>query len=555
MRVTSLLLSAFLILFVVLPEASGKPPGGHLNITQVFVDDPENPTSIMIIGEDLLFGPQGPSVTLGEFGALSIVGTPTDTLIEALLPVGIPDGDYLLTASGGNGQSQNDEYDLTIGAVGPQGIQGIQGEIGPQGETGPQGVQGPPGADGADGTDGVDGTDGANGVDGVNGADGATGSTGATGATGPQGDPGPQGGPGPMGLSGPQGEQGDQGEPGNLALAGLTCEEGEFLVGFTAAGGLLCAAIDGGGPDDPPDPVGEFDCADADQDGLCDKVACDANISLDDANPINGARAVGICDVTNPGTGFGLINAVYVRADGSPGSHSNQVGIMDSFGSNVVSRDGSRLLALGTGTARIPGQPDACGTASCEAVGAGTAPPFFPAPPAGCPVATDINDDVALELTLRAPTNAQGFSFDFSFYSFDYPESICTEFNDEFVALLSPPLNVAVNGNVAFDSQNHTISVNTGLFDVCVPAATPLGMYSCPNGTSELVATGFDIWSNGIADAGATGWLTTKVPVDGGQEFTLRFAIWDTGDQLFDSTVIIDNFQWIIDPTQLGTSH
>ena len=52
MKVTSLLLSAFLLLFVVLPEASAKKPKGNLIITQVFVDD----TSIMIIGEDLLFG-------------------------------------------------------------------------------------------------------------------------------------------------------------------------------------------------------------------------------------------------------------------------------------------------------------------------------------------------------------------------------------------------------------------------------------------------------------------------------------------------------------------
>ena len=60
-------------------------------------------------------------------------------------------------------------------------------------------------------------------------------------------------------------------------------------------------------------------------------------------------------------------------------------------------------------------------------------------------------------------------------------------------------------------------------------------------GTQELAGTGFDVWD----DAGATGWLVTQAPVEPGEEFSIRFAIWDTGDQAWDSTVLIDNFQWI----------
>ena len=83
-------------------------------------------------------------------------------------------------------------------------------------------------------------------------------------------------------------------------------------------------------------------------------------------------------------------------------------------------------------------------------------------------------------------------------------------------------------------------------------------MHVCPNGTVDLVGTGFDIWSGGgnpIDDAGATSWLRTTAPITGGEDFTIRFAIWDASDQLSDSTVILDNFQWIIDPTQLGTQN
>ena len=57
------------------------------------------------------------------------------------------------------------------------------------------------------------------------------------GAVGPQGEQGPQGDQGPQGAQGPQGEQG---EPGIVGLAGQSCASGEFLVGFDAAGGLIC---------------------------------------------------------------------------------------------------------------------------------------------------------------------------------------------------------------------------------------------------------------------------------------------------------------------------
>jgi hypothetical protein len=111
---------------------AASPPGDHLNITEVFVDfDAE---TIHIMGEDLDFG-RALDVTLGDFGSLNVT-TETPTLIVVDFPaVGLPDGDYLLTVSRGNGQSQNDEYDLTIGAVGPEG---------------PEGPEGPPGSGPAD---------------------------------------------------------------------------------------------------------------------------------------------------------------------------------------------------------------------------------------------------------------------------------------------------------------------------------------------------------------------------------------------------------------------
>lgn len=241
MRIINTLLSTTSLLLIFLSQALAAPPGGHLTITQVFVDDQNNPTSLMIIGEGLLFGPQGPAVSLGEFGALTIVGTPTDTLIEASLAGAIAPGDYLLTVSGGNGQSQNDEYDLTIGAVGPQGIPGPQGEQGPRGEQGPEGDQGPQGIQGEQGFQGLTGADG---VPGAKGDQGIQGIQGDQGAQGVQGERGIQGLTGADGVAGANGDQGLQGILGDQGPQGIQGEQG--LQGLTGADGVAGAKGDQG---------------------------------------------------------------------------------------------------------------------------------------------------------------------------------------------------------------------------------------------------------------------------------------------------------------------
>jgi hypothetical protein len=247
MRTINALSGAVLLLLVLCAQAWGQlPPGQHLNVTQVFVDDQNNPTNIMIIGTDLDFGDGPLTVTLGEYGDLVVTGTPSDTLIEAVLPIGIGEGDYLVTVSNGTGQSQSDEYDLTIGAVGPQGEtgpQGVQGKLGPtgaQGEqgklgnTGPQGEQGklgPQGDPGLDGAQGVQGKVGPQGEQGKLGNTGPQGEQGKLGNTGPQGEQGklgPQGDPGLDGAQGVQGKVGPQGEQGKLGNTGPQGEQGKI---------------------------------------------------------------------------------------------------------------------------------------------------------------------------------------------------------------------------------------------------------------------------------------------------------------------------------------
>ena len=282
--------------------------------------------------------------------------------------------------------------------------------------------------------------------------------------------------------------------------------------------------------------------ADENCNGMIDEgvMLCDDGLALDDADPINAARAIDLCQDGSAGS-YGLVSAAYQRADGSSFAANAQHGIQASFGPNVPPQFGNSMLALSTGAARSSSQADACGTESCTFNSAGTPPAGFPQDVPGCDGASDINDDIALSLSLRAPINATGYSFDFMFYSFEYPEWVCTDFNDQFVALVDPPPTGSINGNIAFDSLTNPVSVNIAFFDVCE---------GCPAGTTALAGTGFDAWN----DAGATTWLRTQAPVEGGSEFTIRFTIWDTGDSAFDSTVLIDNFQWLADPVGVDTT-
>ncbi len=285
------------------------------------------------------------------------------------------------------------------------------------------------------------------------------------------------------------------------------------------------------------------DPADENCDGTVDEVIlpCDNNLAFNDQTAVSAAKSIGLCQQTTAAEKtFGVVNASWVRANGTPTTPTYNANIQADWGPNVPVREGGRMLVLSSGHALLPNQPNNCGTLSCSTSGAGTPPPNFPANVPNCPGGTNINDDIALEVQLRAPTNATGYSFDFTFYSFEFPEWVCTTYNDQFIALVTPPPMGAIDGNICFDAMNNPVSVNIAFFEVCnYNPSYP--QFPCALGPGELSGTGFDSWN----DAGATSWLVTTAPISGGDEFSIRFAIWDTGDQAWDSTVVIDNFRWI----------
>ena len=265
---------------------------------------------------------------------------------------------------------------------------------------------------------------------------------------------------------------------------------------------------------------------------------------------------------------------------------NGQWGLLTKFGNVIKPREGAMLSVLSSGYAReyddtksgstdfVDGKalykndPTAAGGTQT-----GAAPAGFPKAAKGCMQDNKVNDMIDVKLTLTAPKDATGFQFDFNFYSSEWPNWVCSNFNDAFVAYLTS--STVKGDNISFDSNNNPVAVNNNFLNRCtdktdigcgptatlVSPGTPTGKSMCAAGTGELAGTGFDDPQPTACDSmqtasvgGATGWLTTQAPIAPGETFTLEFMIWDAGDGVLDSSVLIDNFQWIGGTVSTGTS-
>ena len=289
---------------------------------------------------------------------------------------------------------------------------------------------------------------------------------------------------------------------------------------------------------------------------------CDKNLSLTSTNPVDGAAAIGICKQSTGPTDWGLVSAKYMTAGGKtlPAGAEVGYGILGNFGSHVHPQEGLKMLALSSGTARNPNDPGYDDPGGSDKGYGGGAPTGFPKESPACPgVQTgDPHDSVALEIQMIAPTDAKSFSFNLNFYTFEFPSYICSEYNDFFVAIQTPAPAGASSGNISFDSKGNLISVNAGFLQVCQAQTASDGTYfPCPLGATQLQGTGFDQPGGDFGEtenSAATGWLQTTSSVTGGSSFTLRFAVWDSGDGVLSSTTLIDNFKFDQQPADTTTT-
>ncbi len=209
--------------------------------------------------------------------------------------------------------------------------------------------------------------------------------------------------------------------------------------------------------------------------------------------------------------------------------HQNQFAALPGLGS-LIPTQGSNFAFLSTGVvgAGTPQSldPSAWGTESGTNMGG------------SCSSGIGY-DCVFLKFSFVVPADMHSIQFDFNFMSVEYPEFVNLGFNDEFsVQVQSPSYNYA---NIVFDINGNPINIDSAFFN-----------QPC----NSLENTGFDIYSGGSCDAGATGLLVTQAPVVPGETVTLTFSIRDRGDGIYDSAVLVDNFQlseeYVEGPTTAG---
>jgi hypothetical protein len=349
--------------------------------------------------------------------------------------------------------------------------------------------------------------------------------------------------------------------------------------GYTVCGGDCCDSI--GPACQNPELVnpGAFEVGGNEVDDDCDGMQdnplpiCDQGLASNTQSIDDYARAIDLCQFTSANAQgadkiWGVISgSVGLRQpSGSDGESANGHSIRGGFGNNIVPSKGQRIAILSSGHAAdsndthpsfanfesgIDTGPDQSAPADWLAANGGG----FPNAP-GCPISnnTNANDGQMAHIRIRVPTNANSFSVKFFFFSAEYPEYVCTSFNDFFVTLVDSSDNgnpndkniaIYVDGNNQWPVGVNLVSAANGLFSVCDNgnigcAGGPNVPYNgCSQGENLLTGTGFDLAAGACANnndvGGGTGWLVMSGNVTPGEIMDIRFAIWDTADSVWDS--------------------
>ncbi len=295
-----------------------------------------------------------------------------------------------------------------------------------------------------------------------------------------------------------------------------------------------------------------YEPADEDCDGQIDEAPtpCDMGLMLNSEEPLDATKAIGMCAFVK--------SAKWVLADGSPipsdaaklaNFHLGH-GIMPKFGTNNKAREGANMLMLSSGTARDKSSAESVYRTFDKGY-TSNAPFGFPKASAACPgVTTGLpHDATGVQIEVNVPTNAQSASFDFQFFTYEWHDYICKQFNDFFIAHVEPFPMGQMDGNVAVDGSKNPISVNNAFIDACTCPTPPcLGggiPFACGLGKTAIAGTPFESdlanpgWSHG-----STGWLRTTMPVTPGSTFRIRLVTYDSSDGNLDSSTLIDNWQW-----------
>lgn len=301
-------------------------------------------------------------------------------------------------------------------------------------------------------------------------------------------------------------------------------------------------------------------------------IDCATTVKWFGATAAELARAMGICKSSAGDGDWGLVDATLTLADGTGQPASEQVGVLERLGGVVPATEGPTMAVLSNGTAAAPTDPG--GSENLEVGTTSTVPATYTSAHGGvippiehCNVnGTVARDSASLRLRVRAPEDARGLQIDFRYFSREFPLWVCSQFNDFFLILVeSGAGGLPADRNIATDPHGNPISVNSDVITTCRPLGCStdgtcggerdcVGGFcsgvrgTCPDGAGDLAA-----YETSSSEAGATSWLRSTAPVAGGEVVTVAFHIWDSGDAIMDSTVLLDGFRWLSETPAVET--
>ena len=154
----------------------------------------------------------------------------------------------------------------------------------------------------------------------------------------------------------------------------------------------------------------------------------------------------------------------------------------------------------------------------------------------------DPNDKIWFTFSATAPALTEGYSFDFAFFSSEWPTYVNTTFNDLFVAWVvtdSFTGNISVINNqpttiTALHSHWSNVPVNQGS-KTCANFGSAGPGFSCNE--PQLAGTGYETHA-------ATDWTPVNQNIESGTNLDIYFFVSDMGDTALASAVALDNFRW-----------
>jgi len=205
-----------------------------------------------------------------------------------------------------------------------------------------------------------------------------------------------------------------------------------------------------------------------------------------------------------------VVGAAYTAGPPAPGAVAIGRGPLAGF--PTASADGYGLMT--SGSAALATTPNSSGSSGADL--------------GGPSVRGDSDFDVTvLRIDVDVPASANCLAgIDFRFLSDEYPEYVGSTFNDAFIAEVDESTwttagsTIVAPRNFAFDPDGNPISINAA-------------------GATSMQAA----FAQGTTYDGATPALTAATPITPGRH-ALYLSIFDQGDRIYDSAVLLDNLRF-----------